>query len=305
MIETDFQQAQLDSAVRAARRERTAHDALGGRRWYAAPLAWLDYETARFSRWVDCRLIPDAQWDELAGKDIARCLDRFGDFQQTLRNPFHPRTLDMLDQVVPFVMERRGVHDGFSDVVDDLPPLAHRLSPDVIERFVRIEIARRQAIAADPVVLVRHQAAELHSAQSHRQGEQWLIVQHKASGMRARFMHRPDRDDRDGTVFARPYDIDSIDPDRIENPQDRAPEWRDYAGLGIGTRLYLRAAEELPDVRWGGTSYSQYAEPLRAKLHAIDPWRWRSRTCTCYAAWGDLTPQTAAEVAHDPAPEES
>lgn len=289
-------------ALAAARREQAALAVLGGRRWFAAPLAWIEREEARFERWFNCQLVSRTRWDELAAEDIMASMDRFQSVQQSLRNPFHLRTLGMLDEVVPFVMERRGVREGFADVVDDLPPLAKRLNRAGIEEFLRAEIARRQAVAADPVLLVQHQPAELDEVQSHRGGEQWLIVQHKASGMRARFAYHPDK--VEGKVYSRPYGIVSIDPDRIEDPQDRAPEWQDYAGLGIGTKLYLRAAEELSDVRWGATSVSPYAEPLRTKLHAIDPWRWRSRTCTCYETWGELSPQAAAGAFHGPAARE-
>jgi hypothetical protein len=296
------EQAVLE-AVGAARREQAALEALGGRRWFAAPLASFEREEARFARWINCQLVSPARWDELAAADIRTSMDRFQRIQQSLRNPFHPRTLEILDEVTAFIMEHRGVHDGFADVVDDLPPLAKRLNQAAIEEYIRAEIARRQAVAADPVLLVQHQPAELNTVQSHRTGEQWLIVQHKASGMRAQFMHHPDK--IEGKVHSRPYGIDSIDPDRIEDPQNRAPEWEDYAGLGIGTKLYLRAAEELPDVRWGATSVSPYAEPLRTKLHAIDPWRWRSRMCACYETWGGLTRQAFAEAVHEPAVRES
>lgn len=284
------EQAVLD-AVGAARREQAALEALGGRRWFG-----FEREEARFTRWINGHLVSHARWDGLAAEDITTSMDRFQSDYETLRNPFHPRTLEILDEVVAFIMERRGVRDGFTDVVDDLPPLAKRLNRESIEEYIRAEIARRQAVASDPVLLVQHQPAELNTAQSHRTGEQWLIVQHKASGMRAQFMHHPDK--IEGKVHSRPYGITSIDPDRIEDPQNRAPEWQDYTGLGIGTKLYLRAAQELPEVRWGATSVSPYAEPLRSKLHAIDPWRWRSRTCTCYKAWGELTPLAAEETIH-------
>ncbi|WP_253869276.1 hypothetical protein [Promicromonospora umidemergens] len=302
------EQAVLE-AVAAARQEQAALEALGGRRWFAAPLAWMRWfaaplawierEQARFERWINCQLVSRTRWDELAAEDITTSMDRFQSVQQTLRNPFHPRTLEILDEVVAFIMEHRGVRDGFADVVDDLPPLAKRLNRAGIEEYIRVEIAHRQAVAADPVLLVQHRPAELNKVQSHRAGEQWLIVQHKASGLRAQFMYHPG--EVEGKVYSRPYGIASIGPDRVEDPQNRAPEWQDYAGLGIGTKLYRRAAEELPDVRWGATSVSPYAEPLRTKLHALEPWRWRSRMCTCYEAWGGLTPQASAEAIHRPA----
>lgn len=288
----------------AARRELDALAALDGRTWDEAPSAWLRRQSTRFDRWSHCILLGREEWDAIAAEDITTCLDRFQDSQQDIRNPFHPRMLGRLDDIVPFVMERRGIHGRFADVVDLLPPLAERLTPAAIQEFIRAEIARRQAVAADPVLLVRRQPAELsRGGQVHRAGEHWLIVQHKASGQRARFQHHPDDPQREGVVFAKPYKIESIDPARVEAPENRAPDWLDFTGLGIGTKLYLRAAEELPDVRWGGTSVSEYAEPLRAKLHAADPWRWRSRSCTCAEGWGALTRQTVDQVAHDPVPD--
>jgi hypothetical protein len=287
----------LADAVTAARREQAARAALSGRQWFAVPVEWVEHAGARFERRVLAALVPRSRWDEVAAADLRASMDEFQSARQDLRNPFHARTLTMLDDVVPFVHERRGVRSGLADVVEALPPLAKRLSPEGIEELIRAEIARRQAIAADPVLLVHHRPAELDKVQAHRTGEQWLIVQHQASGLRARFMYHPDK--AEGKVYSRPYGIDSIDLNRVEDREDRAPKWRDYTGLGIGTRLYLRAAQELPNVRWGATSVSPYAEPLRTKLHTLDPWRWRSRTCTCYAAWSELTPQICAETPHE------
>jgi hypothetical protein len=305
---TDLEQKQLRrrdqffaDVTRAARRELAALAALNGREWDEAPGAWIERQSARFDRWSQCILLMREEWDALAAEDITASVDRYQDTQQELRNPFHPRVLDRLDDVVPFVMEHRGIRGRFADVVDLLPPLAERLSPEGIEAFIRAEVARRQAVAADPVLIVHRQPADQHPRRpEHRAGEVWLIVEHPASGLRARFQHHPDDPGREGVVFAKPYKIESIDPTRREDPEDRAPRWRDYAGLGIGTRLYLRAAQELPDVRWGGISVSEYAEPLRAKLHAADPWRWRSRTCTCAEGWSALTRETVDQVAHTP-----
>src|SRR5690606_23807240 len=146
-----------------------------------------------------------ARWDALAVEDVERILDTYPDFQRDLRNPSHPRTVSLLDQVVPLIMERRGIHGGYRDVVDGLPPSAGGLARAAVEQSFRAEIAPRQAAAADPVLLGKRQPAGLRDAQARRAGEQWLIVQHKASGVGARFMYRREPPDRDGTVYARPY----------------------------------------------------------------------------------------------------
>ena len=284
--------------VAAARRERRALGALGGR--VAAPAAWLERESARFERWSQSLLVSMERWDSVAAMDIAESVQKFQDGQHDLRNGFHPRMLSRLDVVVPFVLERRGIRGGYADVVELLPPLAGRLSSAGVEGFIRGEIARRQAVASDPVLLVQHQEAELDETEAHRAGEQWLIVQHRASGLRVRFEHHPGRPDREGVVYAKPYKMPSIDPDRPEEEGRYAVDWRDYAGLGIGTRLYLKAAELLPDVRWGSGSVGQYAQPVRTKLHRADPWRWWSRTCTCRGSWSALTRQAAARTVHEP-----
>ena len=75
------------------------------------------------------------------------------------------------------------------------------------------------------------------------QGTRALVVQHKASGLRARFHPAADRL---GTVYAKSYKIDSIDPDAPGKSQD----WSYYVGLGIGRRIYLAGAGLLPDRRW-------------------------------------------------------
>ncbi|PUB32599.1 hypothetical protein C8K30_1011125 [Promicromonospora sp. AC04] len=297
---TDLRQAAdpVADAVAAARAEQTTLAALDGRRWFTAPGEWMEYATARMGRRASSALVGRAGWDQVAARDIGGGLDRYQVLHESLRNPFHPGMLSVLDEVVAFVLERRGVRDAYADVVETLPPLAERLSAEGIERYIRAEIARRQAIASDPVLLVHHQEAELDTSQAHRAGEQWLTVQHPASGLRARFMYHPDKPE--GRVYSRGYGIDSIDPTRVEDPEDRAPRWREYTGLGIGTRIYLRGAQELPGVRWGATSVSAYAEPLRSKLHKLDPWRWRSRACTCYAVWSELTERSSAEASHRP-----
>ncbi|WP_125778266.1 hypothetical protein [Antribacter gilvus] len=99
-------------------------------------------------------------------------------------------------------------------------------------------------------------------------------------------------------MLSKPYAIDSIDPRRRENPSQRGAGWEQYTGLGIGRRLYLKAAEELPQVRWGGNSISRHAQWLRRSLHTSDPWRWWTMNCTCRDQWDQLTPETADQVEH-------
>ena len=288
----------LRDAVDAARREQAALATLAGRTWRQAPGPWLERERARIGRWMLQGALTPAEWDTLARADIIGSLSRFHAERQDPRNWFHPRTLGRLDEIVPFVMNRRGWQKEIGDVVDALPPLHSRLNAEAIEAFIRAEVDRRQVGAADPVLLTDDRPGAERRA--NRSGERWLTVQHQASGLRAIFKYTPG--ETQGHVVSKSYKIESIDPTRPEDPIDRAPDWRDWVGLGIGERIYLKAAELLPEQRWGATSVTPAAAALRVKLHARDPWRWWSRTCTCRSSWEDLTVHAAEQADHTQIP---
>lgn len=288
----------LQDVADAVRREQAASRALAGRSWYRAPGPWLEWRWARLNRWVAQNTIRTAEWDDLARADIDEGLRRFHADRQDPRNWFHPRTLDRLDEILPIVMEHRGMARSIDDVVDGLPPLRARLNATAIEAYIMGEVDRRRAVTADPVLLTEDRPSTEAERRANHPGERWLTVQHQASGLRAVFKYTPG--DPMGHVFSKPYRIDSIDPARPEDPANRVSGWRDWVGLGIGERIYLKGAEMLPDQRWGATSVSPAAAALRVKLHARDPWRWWSRRCSCRSSWEHLTAQSIDKVEHSP-----
>lgn len=70
------------------------------------------------------------------------------------------------------------------------------------------------------------------------------------------------------TGKAKPYDIKSIDPENPGEPWG----WSDFVGLGIGQRIYQKAQELEPQLRWDHGTLSDYSRPLRKKLHSADPY---------------------------------
>lgn len=138
-----------------------------------------------------------------------------------------------------------------------------------------------QAIAADPVLLSRE------GTRDH--GRPILVVQHKASGLRAHFRFDSGTDRRFGSVYSKPYSIESIDP---ANPGESLT-WERYVGLGIGTRIYLEGARLSPETRWRSTATSYYAAAVRRKLHTHDPYTWAGECDWCREYnidWAQATP---------------
>lgn len=158
----------------------------------------------------------------------------------------------------------------------EVPGLVSVLSPQFVGDFVREESARRHLVAADQELLTKFGVLSDAKVASH-----WLVVQHRASGLRGRFTVQAGSEE--GLVESRSYKINSIDP--ADAGRDDVHNWQAYVGLGIGVRLYQRAGEEWPQVRWAkGIDHARsarYSTALRRKLHAADPWRWQ----TGYCAW--------------------
>ncbi|MDZ5146310.1 hypothetical protein [Microbacterium testaceum] len=127
------------------------------------------------------------------------------------------------------------------------------------------------------------------------------MLQHAASGLRARFTF--DSVGGFGWVFSKSYVIRSIDP----GDSAGAVTWREeYAGRGIGRRLYLLAATLHPSTRWrlqGGLT--EFAAPLRARLHGADPYRWEAPCDWCNEraiAWRGAAPHDFGAHPITPAP---
>lgn len=177
------------------------------------------------------------------------------------------------------------------------PRFEARLYARVLEQLHE-HAARIRAAAADPEMIVVDRPASLQRDEDDPDRRE-LIVQHRASPLRARFTYGGTYGDQ-GVVMSKPYSITSIDPDRPEKEQDWGTGWWMYTGLGIGRALYERAVLELPAVRWQDSAVSFYSRGLRVKLHTADPWRWQSKQCTCHKEWASLSADDAVAVEHRP-----
>lgn len=186
------------------------------------------------------------------------------------RNPFHPsltprqseRANDISDQLSTSLL-RATLPDRAAVETTDVPGLLEHLTPEMITATLHLEGRRRHQIAADPEMI--------SDTGITATGQEETCIQHKASGLRALFILHADGF---GSVYSKPYRIDSIDP---ENP-GTCTGWRDYVGLGIGARIYQQATALHPHVRWKTSAVSTYSSAVRRKLHARDPYRWES-TC--------------------------
>lgn len=258
----------------------TTRSELGRAPWWRKPaLLWLltVHEVRLDAAWD---VLSDQDWDAIAIQEIRSVARQYWQDNGLRGNPFHPRALVHLDAVADAVAQQPEWDLRVRD-----SRVARRLTPDGTRALYRAEVERLQTVAADPVMLTRDGSSSSSFVRDHP-GVRELVVQHKASGLRAAFYHGGDGA---GRVMSKPYSINSIDPERVESEQDRGSSWETYAGLGIGLKLYARAAEVLPEVRWADKSISPTGKAVRRKLHALDPWRWHRKACGCSAEWDSLT----------------
>lgn len=194
--------------------------------------------------------------------------------EQSRRHPYLPDALDELDSAAPlvcFAARENQVPDApvrmRGEVIfpKDLRGVREAITVEAVKAYVRGQVAYTQAVSSDPVILTRRFDAVDGSGQE-------LVVQHQATGIRALFSVDADGW---GHVLAKSHEIPSIDPAGGENSHE-VDRW---FGLGVGTRLYRRAAEEFPQVRWGRSLTQDPANGVRRKLHAEDPWRWSVVSC--------------------------
>lgn len=85
------------------------------------------------------------------------------------------------------------------------------------------------------------------------------------------------------SVVAKPYEHTIC-----RHPVPHGPTWRHpdapcwyhrYVLLGIGARVFTRAAELVPGARWKVGPLTPYSVKLRAKLHQAAPWQWQFNDC--------------------------
>lgn len=181
----------------------------------------------------------------------------------------HPYALDALDNLTMAasavcVTARREI-PGTRVFASDLPSVAEAITVESIETYVRERVHRTHTKATDPAILSKRFHAE--------DGKELLVLQHQATGIRALFT--VDVETGVGSVLAKSFEIPTIDHGKMENDH-QVDRW---FGLGVGTRLYRRAAEEFPQVRWGRSVTQDPSNGVRRKLHAEDPWRWSVVSC--------------------------
>lgn len=223
------------------------------------------------ARWAD---LPESPVATLASVLVVEAWKREAG-RLTNRNAFHPcldqARHDRLDAMVDR-LRTKPVADAGPPPCDmdpaDIPGLLEWLTVDHAAVELQTEADAVRGVAADDRFLTDEFVDD--------EGNQVLLVQHQASGLRAEFALST-KEPGFGTVYSKPYKISSIDP---ANPGDSGDSWQNYAGLGIGTRIYQHAAQLHPEIRWRSGLPSPYAGAVRRKLHAQDPYTWQCASCS-------------------------
>jgi hypothetical protein len=186
------------------------------------------------------------------------------------KNPYGRAGEQHFEEILGLALEKRDDLDlwigGRTFRLATLSDVFGTLSKSFIDSNVRAIIAERAEIAASTDFL--------HKRFTDSEDNQVVLVQHVASGLRARFVIT---EPGFGSVYSKPYAIQSIDPD---NPGESL-DWQNYVGLGIGMKLYQEGHRLMPDVRWMSSAYSAYSQQLRKKLHASDPYIWNGSCPWC------------------------
>lgn len=230
--------------------------------------------------------LSDEDWDAFVGAEIRDAVREFYYSEDIPANPFAPTVAGRLGEVVQAVGDhRRAAALGVTDVADAVPELRERYAPGAVQRVILAEVERLQHVADDPEMLAE-QVSDMRS-RTRSDGRGGLVVQHRASGLRAFFL--TDTDGAFGVVHSKPWDIVCIDDGRVDPIGDW---WEEISGLGIGLRIYEHGAGLLPDVRWRVNTQTREARALRRKLHIREPWRWQSLDCTCSDDWRDAAEPT-------------
>lgn len=200
------------------------------------------------------------------------------------KNPFGPAVHDHFDQILQMslknLVELQLPVSQWPIPLADLPEVAALLTPTFIESSAQRITEARRVVAESTEYLYKR---------ANDGGKPTLTIQHKASGLRARFtLTTPGF----GVVYSKPYDIDSIDPDK----PGKLVWWDSYVGLGIGKGIYSEAHRLTPDVRWQTSTLSDHSRALRKKLHAEVPYVWAGHCGWCDTniprGWQKATPSS-------------
>lgn len=231
-------------------------------------------------------MTPDG-FHAIAWRVVDNQVKRWRAEKPSTRHTYHRETLADLsgdvvrrlaDQAVNATISvRAGSSGAIAEArVAEVPELSAWLVEESVRVLIEQEVDHYAKIADDDVMLTAW--SEPTQADGEAEPSRLLVVQHKASGLRASF--DPGRVGKDGAkrpglVYSKSYTMDSLDPDR----PDPFHDWKLVVGLGIGMKVYRHGAAELPEERWGYNSPSDMAIALRRKLHALDPYRWEYLDC--------------------------
>lgn len=187
------------------------------------------------------------------------------------RNPYGPVNpkdfASILNQALAFRDKKCfevGPH-SMTYKVTDLPEVDALVTEAFMQSRARVRIREHAVIAAN---------TDLCSENTVCAGMNAMIIQHRASGLRAMFMLHGNGF---GEVSSTPSNVKSIDPGYPSECQ----EWRDFLGLGIGRSIYAEGHSLFPHVRWISKASTPYAEGLRKKLHAANPYTWEDKCQWC------------------------
>lgn len=217
--------------------------------------------------------------------------------EESHRNPYHREVLSQLDDLsrrtataalqskAPTISSAAAFGQQWLAYSHVAQLLTAERTESLIVRIVNV----LREIANDPVFLYRPYITA--------DGTSGYRVQHKASGLRGDFTLSETGRPHIGTVFSKPYNLRSIDPDN--HPGEILNDWERYVGLGIGKKLYQAAAQLMPETRWQSSVASTYAAGARTRLHLADPWRWQGSGCTwCHdhdTLWAEASPEFFAD----------
>ena len=194
----------------------------------------------------------------------------------TTRHPFHSEVLTDLDGLIAkaagaapdTLVEVNGIPTRWDEMPQRYAHISRCLTPDWMQNFVITEVARVWAVADSTDYLTERSQIRFPDGT-----QETLTVQHRLSGLRATFFWGDG--EAIGRVLAKSYGIRSIDRDRhwTHEGVEAVDMW---AGLGITSRIYQRASDLQPGLRWRANSLTPQSARMRRGLHRLDPWRYEA-----------------------------
>lgn len=249
----------------------------------ARPLPWyLFFERRSWLNTIATLQAEIAEFDQKIGADGAqRLADTAADQLWKVaadaiipnKNPYGRAAGVHFNQILAQVWATRDMTDfvvGDNSLVyrvTDVPEVGELVTEGFLWSSASARIAECTLIARN---------TDLRSEKTHCDNMEAMIIQHRASGLRAMFMLHGDGF---GEVASTPSSVKSIVPGYPTESQ----KWRDFLGLGIGRRIYNNGHSLHPGVRWISKAGTPYAEGLRKKLHAADPYTWEDKCQWCQA----------------------